>query len=688
MNPELLFQQAQAQHQQGQLIPAETTYRELLKRLPDHALGMHFLGILLAQKQAYTEALPLLEKACLLQPGNWSFLTNLGEARFRAGHLDLAEQAYRQALQIKPDFAEAHFNLANLLKQIGQNEAAIQHYRATLRTQPQHLKALYNLSNSLRQAGQYRSAIECFQKLLKLSPGHADAHNNLGATLKEFDDLPAALLHYQFANWLKPQSKEALLNLAQLQATLGQIDASRQLFADLRAQEPDNLSLQLMQMSICSSIAFNNYEIDAYRQNLVKELQVIIASGRHPDLLSDDAQLCQPSFELAYQGRDDKEIKALYAQVFAPAMPITEARAKHSGKQKIGFVVTAGHEGVFIKCMKGILQRFSVAEAELVVVCRQPNGAKILSAGLARDELQFLELPVSLGEAIHCLQTAQFDLLYYWESGTDALNYFLPYCRLARVQCNAWGWPVTSGIPNMDIFLSMQGVESPDSASHYSEQLIQLPHLATCYSRPPVPERLTPRSAFALPPDAHWYLCSQNLRKIHPDYDALVAEVLRQDPKGIFLVTGSKLPVLNQLLLRRLQSFHPELAERIFVLPNQPEADYLSLVAHAEVILDTLYYTGGANTNYDAFACGTPVITLPTRFHRGRFTAAAYAQMGVSGCVASDHADYVSKALQMGTDPASRQQKSQQILEVAVDLFEDLRPVKELEDCLLSLCQQ
>jgi predicted O-linked N-acetylglucosamine transferase (SPINDLY family) len=296
-------------------------------------------------------------------------------------------------------------------------------------------------------------------------------------------------------------------------------------------------------------------------------------------------------------------------------------------------------------------------------------------------------IPSELGKAIACLHQAGFDLLYYWEAGTDSLSYFLPFCRLARVQCAGWGWPDTTGIANMDYFVSMAGVETPASDQDYSERLIRLPHLTTCYTRPPVPTEFMPRAHFALPAQAHWYLCNQNVRKIHPDYDALATEVLRRDPQGILVITGYRHKGFNALLLRRLRALHPDVAGRIHLLPNLPEAEYLSLVARSEVILDTLHYSGGANTTFDAFACGTPIITLPGQFHRGRFTAAAYRQIGLSECIAGDQEDYIRLAVKLGTDGVSRRRLSVAILEASADLFDDPRPVAELEACLIALCQ-
>ena len=64
----------------------------------------------------------------------------------------------------------------------------------------------------------------------------------------------------------------------------------------------------------------------------------------------------------------------------------------------------------------------------------------------------------------------------------------------------------------------------------------------------------------------------------------------------------------------------------------------------ADVLLDTFHFSGG-NTSFEAFAVGTPVVTLPSGFLRGRFTAGLYRKMGVADLIAETAESYVDLAL-------------------------------------------
>jgi protein O-GlcNAc transferase len=275
---------------------------------------------------------------------------------------------------------------------------------------------------------------------------------------------------------------------------------------------------------------------------------------------------------------------------------------------------------------------------------------------------------------------ARFDLLYYWEVGTDLLNYLLPFYRAAPVQCAGWGWPVTTGIPQIDYFISCTMLEMDAGDAHYTEKLVRLAHLPTYYYRPQIPSRLRPRAQFGLNDADHLYLCAQNLRKLHPDFDRLLAAILRADPAGRVLLISDKQPEIAQLLRRRFQSAMPDIAARIQFLPHMAEADYLNVLALTDVALDTLYYGGGANTTYDAFAAGTPVVTLPTQFQRGRYAYAAYQQIGIHDAIAGSPEAYVAIALRLGTDRAARADLSARISAACPPLFEDTAAVTELAD--------
>ena len=72
------------------------------------------------------------------------------------GQFDEAIAHYRKALEIKPDFAEAHNNLGSALASRGQVDEAMVHYRQALKIKPDYAEAHNNLGVALASGGQSR----------------------------------------------------------------------------------------------------------------------------------------------------------------------------------------------------------------------------------------------------------------------------------------------------------------------------------------------------------------------------------------------------------------------------------------------------------------------------------------------------------------------------------------------------
>ena len=87
---------------------------------------------------------------------------------------------WEQALQIKPTFAEAHYNLANAFLRAGRFEEAIEHYNQALRIKPNYAEAHVNLGIALEQVGRVQAAIEHYEQAVLLRPDLVDVQNDAG----------------------------------------------------------------------------------------------------------------------------------------------------------------------------------------------------------------------------------------------------------------------------------------------------------------------------------------------------------------------------------------------------------------------------------------------------------------------------------------------------------------------------
>ena len=87
-----------------------------------------------------------------------------------AGHIELAIDTYRKAIELQPNFPDAYCNLANALKERGQVAEAEACYNTALQLCPTHADSLNNLANIKREQGQMDVAMRLYLKVRPASP--------------------------------------------------------------------------------------------------------------------------------------------------------------------------------------------------------------------------------------------------------------------------------------------------------------------------------------------------------------------------------------------------------------------------------------------------------------------------------------------------------------------------------------
>uniref|UniRef100_A0A7C2P1Y9 Tetratricopeptide repeat protein n=1 Tax=Schlesneria paludicola TaxID=360056 RepID=A0A7C2P1Y9_9PLAN len=115
-SPDELFRKAVAHEQQGELAPAEETYRELLRREgPDADVCFNLANVLVAQGHSEA-ALERLWQCVELTPRFAEAWHNLGTVAWELRRFDLAEEAFREALRLCPDFEAAQGGLHAVIR--------------------------------------------------------------------------------------------------------------------------------------------------------------------------------------------------------------------------------------------------------------------------------------------------------------------------------------------------------------------------------------------------------------------------------------------------------------------------------------------------------------------------------------------------------------------------------------------
>lgn len=136
-------------------------------------------------------------------------LRHVGERNY-----DDAEQAYRKAIAMKPEWSWPHNGLGILLYRSGQHDQAMEAFRTAMQLDPQWSRPHNDLAILLREAGRYEEAEVEALKALELGPDEAATHNNYANLLMAMERFEEAEREYCKAIEIEPDHPKPYYNMA------------------------------------------------------------------------------------------------------------------------------------------------------------------------------------------------------------------------------------------------------------------------------------------------------------------------------------------------------------------------------------------------------------------------------------------------------------------------------------------
>ena len=592
----------------------------------------------------YAEAVDACATALAVTPGSVRLWFALGAARVAAGDAEGGEEAYRRVLAIDPAHVDTLVNLAVLLQRRGRLDDALASYRQVLAIEPAHPVALGNAAGALLAARRPDEAAPLLRKVLVARPGDVAAAANLGLALTEL-----------------PQFAEGVQMLRELARRTG--NPAYALKADLAIPPllPSNESIVEFRAAFEAAL-------DRWCEGAPKLGDPLAIAAR-------------TSFYLAYQGHDDRRLQQKVARLYMAACPALDwvspslpAPAATGGRRiRIGFVSMFLRNHTIGKLFRGLIGGLDGDEFERFVFAPVVDGDPVQSE-LAAAGVAVVGLPGALDAARRLIAGHGLDILFYPDIGMHPFTYLLAFSRLAPVQMASWGHPVTTGIPAIDCFVSHALCEDGDTTAQYSERLLQMPAAVpyTRYRRPSYAGRRRERSDFGLPAGRTLYLVPHALFKLTPDFVAALRALLAADPAGVLVFAGPAPRAWCDVVRGRLAPMGT--AANLYFLGALSPGDFLELLRLGDVLLDSFDF-GGGNTTAEALFAGVPIVTLPGRLMRGRFTYAWLRHAGLEEGIARSADDYVARALRFGGDAELRLLLRRRTLAAAAAIDADARPV-------------
>lgn len=648
---------------------AELHLRWLIERAPTTDVQA-MLGTVCAMAGRAGEAVVYLEAAVQARPDLAKTRKALGLSLVALGRYESALEHLSESVRLDSSQIGVWESLGDVHRILRQPDQALAAYRRAAEHGRESLDIRMSCITLLLQSGQSDEARREAEAAVAAHPNAPAAHNILGATHQAETRPDAAAAAFRAALAIDDSFRPAHVNLIAVLAEMGEVNEARkhgQRALAIRHSDALRVRLAMLLRPIYQS---QDELIDA-RDQFERALDDLADEPLHID--DPLTEVGSTNFYLAFQGKNDRDLQRKFARLFRflPKEMLGRSRTK-SERPRIGFVsrhlMMANHPVAI--CCRGLLADLAKHGLEVVIFPCEPV---VLAPP---DGTRCVPLSPNLSAAREIIAREELDVLVYPDIGMDPFTYFLAFTRLAPVQAALGGHPVTTGIPNMDYYVSTKGFEGPHAPAHYTETLILLDRPPNRFDRPRLAPHPVPRSEFGLPEDRRLYVCPMMLQKFHPEFDWALAEILRRDPQGDVILFRD-VHRWDKLLDRRFARTMPDVMDRVRWMDAVPSSRFAELLRACDVVLDTFHFGSGSTTLF-TFAAGTPFVTWPSEFLRGRAVAGFYQLIGVDGPVAKSHEEYVELALRSGKDRHYRAHIAAKTVACCGSMFEDQTAAGEL----------
>jgi Flp pilus assembly protein TadD len=227
------------------------------------------------------------------------------------GQMAEAAQQWRDALQLDPDDAQAHFGLAVSLTGNNQEREAVEEYRKACALDGHQAAWFAHLAASLAQTGDPDGAVDNFRKSLALDPSSAGTEADLGAALFESGQTQEGIEHMRKAVDMAPEFGDGHSYLGTALAKIARMDEATAEMQKAIALVPTSAEFRFNLGFVLRSGGDYAGAVDAF------EKSVELSEGKDPRCLaaladaydktghSDEAVRCaRKALDLAIQDHD------------------------------------------------------------------------------------------------------------------------------------------------------------------------------------------------------------------------------------------------------------------------------------------------------------------------------------------------------------------------------------------------
>jgi protein O-GlcNAc transferase len=724
---QIIFQNGLRLLQQGNLEEADKLFMQAHVFDEQNIDVLNLLGIRAYQKSDNQNALKFLQRADKLAPHSAHTLSNLGLVYIALSEFQSALKFFDQAIACDANIPETHNNRGNALKGLNRTQEALSAYQQALLLRPNYGEALSNqgvifldqgypdkavplferaleanpnlataynnLGNALTQMELYDSAFQCFERALQIYPSYLDACLNFGSSLKKSKQYSAAIDCYQHALKINPGYAKTYYALGEIYYDTGDCDLAKTYHAKSIDLDPANLQAQYaLTIAQIPKVYKNTQEVVDSKKSFAAQLQYLKAinhlSRSREEILN---ILTRHPFYLAYQDENNEPLISEYgklcsehAKYIQNQLKATQKNPQSDTKIRIGIVSRFFHQHpVWNAITKGLVSHLNSDKFEVHLF--NTNGTEDSETEFAKAKTaRYLNCTNSVDQAAQAIIAQNLDVLLYPEIGMDVTSKALACLRLAPTQIVSWGHPETTGLPTIDFYLSAQGLEPDNGGDFYSEKLIRLSNLGTYFEnefvRPVDPDL----ASLGIEPSVPILLCAGSPSKYLPSYDSLLVEIAQKVDKCQFIFFSfdeNLTAILRERLTDAFANAKLDVNRFVRFIPFLKKEAFYGLMQKADLYLDTVGFSG-FNTAMQAIACDLPIVTVEGSKMRGRLASAILNQIGLEDLICHSNRQYVDLAADLIQNKELLRSYKDKITQSKETLFNDLTPIRALEDFL------
>lgn len=624
-------------------------------------------------------AVPYLQKAIALAPGDATLLCSLGAAYRQTGEFDASYQAYLQSLNLKSDYLQVLSNLGEWCIAKGRSEEALVWLEKALalnstffearlnktaalfelaryedarvlslklvEEEPLRAEAHLNLGNLLVHTGKSKQGIKHYKKALEIQPGYAQAHFNLACLLGSRDDIAKTITYLERRLKEQGDSVQNMGMLAAAHQAAGHLAQSEEFCRRILERQPDNITALVTLGSCLSSEGDSTAAVALYERVMqIDPSQAGMGSNILFEYNNVSVLDRKEMFALHCAWARQHEVPLLTEAAF-PGRSRDPQR-----KLRIGYV-----SGDFVRHPVGFLlrdilhhhdaDRFDVYCFSMVI---RPE--EVLPE--LRDAADHWEDVFYLTdeELVELVKKAEIDILLDL-SGHTAFHRLLAFARRpAPVQVEWIGYFHSTGMSTMDYFITDPHTSPSDGGQLFTETPVYMPHTRFCYGPPDyapevatLPFTNTGRITFG---------SFNRLPKVTDQVVAAWSAILQAVPDSRLVIKSGALSedqVLERLTARFAQ--HGITPDRLDLRESSSHNDMLGEYGDIDIALDTFPFNGGMTT-LEALWMGVPVVTVAGNMVVSRQTLSALANVGLAAeLVFADVSAYVAGAVALAANP-------------------------------------